>query len=280
MERFCSEIVEDVFEKVRTPTPPLPDYRVLENRIREFEAQNKEIGLFYSEVSYQLFLLLQKHVIERSGLDPMSHAWNFKARVIKEWIDQMSPSIDKTLLTERWEECVHISKKKPVDKSPSYSQFKSLLTQIATKLPDLNDKALEAQGIGKKKFKNEDEEQKFWAAHKDKLTEDLSIGILDELSCDDEFSRKKTIIDDQTLRFSHGPGYFDKLNRIKMFKQCEVESKRVLAKFSLKVKTNQCSFLSISFGDEEPQTSSRRRRRQEGSKEENAGRPQKGCQRC
>lgn len=240
VERFCSEIVEDVFQQVRTPTPPLPDYRILENRIREFEAQNKHLGLFYSEVSYQLFLLLQKHVVERSGLDPHTHAWGFQASKIKQWIDSMPASIDKTLLAERWEECVHISKKKPVDKSPSYQMFKSLLTQVATKLPELNEKALEAAGVAKKKFKNEDEEQKFFAAHKDKLAEDMAALVAEDLHTDDEFARKKLIIDDKDLRFVHGPGYFDKLGRIKLFKDSEVESKRVLAKFSLKVKTSQC----------------------------------------
>ena len=35
VERFCSEILNDIFEDVKTPTPALPDYNVEENREAE-----------------------------------------------------------------------------------------------------------------------------------------------------------------------------------------------------------------------------------------------------
>jgi hypothetical protein len=35
VERFCAEVVEDIFEKVKTPIPPRPDFTVPENRAVE-----------------------------------------------------------------------------------------------------------------------------------------------------------------------------------------------------------------------------------------------------
>lgn len=40
--RICSELIEDVVDGVRTPTPPPPDFSLQENREREFEAVNRE----------------------------------------------------------------------------------------------------------------------------------------------------------------------------------------------------------------------------------------------
>lgn len=35
VHRFCEEVVDDIFDRVKTPTPPLPDYSVQANRQKE-----------------------------------------------------------------------------------------------------------------------------------------------------------------------------------------------------------------------------------------------------
>jgi hypothetical protein len=52
---------------------------------------------------------------------------------------------------------------------------------------------------------------------------------------------KVKVVDQQRHRFVHGPDYINKLDRIKSYKDVEIEGKRILAKFSLKVKMDKCT---------------------------------------
>ena len=58
-------------------------------------------------------------------------------------------------------------------------------------------------------------------------------------------SLKSKILDLQPHRFIHGKDYLNKLNRIKGYKDVEIEGKRILAKFSLKIKTDKCKLVII-----------------------------------
>jgi hypothetical protein len=57
--RICREIVDEIVMRVRTPTPPRPDFTRYENREIEFEKMNKKKLLYYSDTSYKLFLDLE-----------------------------------------------------------------------------------------------------------------------------------------------------------------------------------------------------------------------------
>lgn len=241
MDRFCSEIVEDIFEHVKTPTPPLPDYNVEANREREFEVQNKRLGIWYSDTSYRMFLQLQEDVLRAAKLDD-SFRWHFSAEKIKENIQKIEDALDRQLMLTRWEECVHISKKKPANKSSYYNQFRALLANLSQKVPEIAEKNFEAQGLSKKKFKDKDEEAKFLATCKDKLEEDLGLKLLEEVKVEEEESFKIKILDDEKFRYKHDQEYISKLGRLKGPKDCEVEGKRVMAKFSLRVKMDKCRF--------------------------------------
>jgi hypothetical protein len=144
VERFCSEVVEDIFEKVKTPIPPRPDFTVPENRAVEyslinprFEEVNKMQGLWYSETAHNIFLRLVSDVKERLGLEHQSVVWDFKVTTLKEWIGLVDVTSERKKLQFRLEELVHISRKRPTNRSPLFPVFKvcgSLRLEIADEL--------------------------------------------------------------------------------------------------------------------------------------------------
>lgn len=62
--RICREIVDEIVMRVRTPTPPRPDFSRYENREIEFEKVNKKRLLYYSDTSYKLFQNLESQIRE------------------------------------------------------------------------------------------------------------------------------------------------------------------------------------------------------------------------
>jgi hypothetical protein len=66
--RICREIVDEIVLKVRTPTPPPPDYKVYENREIEFEKANRRRLLYYSDTGYNLFNNLAEEIKELANL--------------------------------------------------------------------------------------------------------------------------------------------------------------------------------------------------------------------
>lgn len=230
---------------MKTPTPPLPDYNIMANREAEFEVQNKMLGIWYSETSYRLFLQLQEDIIKYANLDVETTDWKFKAQNLRDRIDQVEDSFERGFLITRWEEIVHISRKKPVTKAPTFLNFVDVLKETAESLPSTSEKALEAAGLSKKKFKNEEEEKKFHESVKEKIEEELASKLLNDIHLDEARDLAHQIVNDQKYRFSQGEMFFDKLSRIKNPKDIEIEGKRVLAKYSLKVKMDKCNFCSI-----------------------------------
>jgi hypothetical protein len=127
--------------------------------------------------------------------------------------------------------------------------IKTLAKNIISQVPEFAEKVLETLGFGKKKFKNgiiflylDDEESKFMASFREKMEEDISAKILEGLSVPKDEEIKIRVIDHQRHRFVHGADYINKLDRIKGYKDVEIEGKRIIAKFSLKVKMDKCKF--------------------------------------
>ena len=190
-----------------------------------------------------MLLRLEEEVLRMTGLDD-SHRWHFSAQKIRDCINKVESPLDKQLLVTRWEECVHIARKKPANKSAYFHQFRSILSNLAHKLPETSEKNLEAQGLSKKKFKDKDEEAKFFSSCKEKLEEDLGSKLLEEIKVDEEEAFRVRLLEDKQHRFSHDSDYINKLSRIKGPKDVEAEGKRIMAKFSLRVKMDKCSFTS------------------------------------
>ena len=161
VERFCSEIVERYSGPRQDADPSSARLqhrgqqggRVVASKSR-FEQQNKKLGIWYSDVSYKMFVLLQADVFKEAEMNPHLQDWEFNASKIKSWIEKVNDPHNRALLQTRWEECVHICKTEPPTKSRYFSMFHDTLKAVTNKVPDLGDKVLEGLGYGKKKFKN------------------------------------------------------------------------------------------------------------------------------
>lgn len=79
------------------------------------------------------------------------------------------------------------------------------------------------------------------ATFREKMEEDLGLKMAEEMNIQEQDALKVKVLDLQHHRFVHGKDYINKLNRIRGYKDVEIEGKKVLAKFSLKVKMDKCT---------------------------------------
>ena len=69
-KNFFSEIMDDIVDRVRTPTPPLPEMDQPDVFSKEFELKNKKYGLWYGNYEMNAFKELIKDINQRLGTDP------------------------------------------------------------------------------------------------------------------------------------------------------------------------------------------------------------------
>ena len=215
-----------------------------------------------------MILRLRSDIFNDLGYDSHDSMWDFNISSIQSSIERIERELDRLLYRSRLNEIIHISRNKPVEKYSSYPQFKELIQNIAKIIPEMYDKNLEAQGFAKKKFKNDEEETKFMQGIKEKIEEELVVKGLEDLSIKDDECMMRRIVDQRDDRFVHGKEYIDKLYRIRGYNHVEYEGKRILAKYSLKVKMDKCINISCRVRAESTEDNSRGANRQEGSKEE------------
>jgi hypothetical protein len=79
------------------------------------------------------------------------------------------------------------------------------------------------------------------AAFREKMEEDLGTKMAEDMNVQDQDSLKVKVVDMQHHRFVHSKEYINKLGRIRGYKDVEIEGKKILAKFSLKVKMDKCT---------------------------------------
>jgi hypothetical protein len=79
------------------------------------------------------------------------------------------------------------------------------------------------------------------AQFREKMDEDLGAKLAEELNIQEQDALKVEVLDMRHHRFIHGKDYINKLSRIRCYKDVEIEGKKVLAKFSLKVKMDKCT---------------------------------------
>jgi len=65
-----NEIMNDIIEKVKTPTPPLPDLDDPEVCRREFESKNKDENLFYNPLVIKWWRDLELSIYQEKNIVP------------------------------------------------------------------------------------------------------------------------------------------------------------------------------------------------------------------
>jgi hypothetical protein len=81
-------------------------------------------GLWYSETAFNFFLRLLGDLTPLLGLGDLTAQWDFKVSTIREWIRIVDGAADRRRLQFRLDELIHISKKRPLNRSPLFPVFK------------------------------------------------------------------------------------------------------------------------------------------------------------
>jgi hypothetical protein len=97
-KNFFSEIMDDIVDRVRSPTPPLPDMDDPEVFAKEFELKNKKYGLWYGTYEMNAYkdLLIETH--KRLGTNPEEHYWDGSVDHIYSLIQSVSSEIQRSNL--------------------------------------------------------------------------------------------------------------------------------------------------------------------------------------
>jgi len=99
---MCSEIVGDVVNAVKTPTPPPPDYGLYMERLREFEAKNTKYNLWYTDEVNIWLTDLHQEVTNILNIELFE--WDFRTDTIKEKISNITDEFDREIMERRFVE--------------------------------------------------------------------------------------------------------------------------------------------------------------------------------
>jgi len=114
--RFISEILNDVIDEVRTPTPPLPD---LEDPVvckREFEEKNAKYSLYYTPIVMNLYRHFQAMIYEELHLTNENTYWDLNVDFLTDLINRVRENHVRENLERRWNDLLVLAKKKPPDR--------------------------------------------------------------------------------------------------------------------------------------------------------------------
>lgn len=114
--RFISEIINDVLDEVRTPTPPLPDLDDPEVCKREFEEKNAKYHVYYSPLVMNLYRQLQAIIYEELHLSIQDTYWDLNIDFLTDLINRVRDNSTRENFERRYNELLALAKKKPLDR--------------------------------------------------------------------------------------------------------------------------------------------------------------------
>jgi hypothetical protein len=141
IEKSMNEIVNDVVEAVKTPTPPLPDLEDPEICRREFEEKNKEQNLWYNPLVIKWFRHLENEIYEILKLNPQEMYWDLNVSYLSNLIQRVDDEEIKAFLEDRFASYVDLSKKRPVERSLIYPEIGKAVVKLVESVPALADNA-------------------------------------------------------------------------------------------------------------------------------------------
>ena len=139
-ERFVGEIINDILEEVRTPTPPLPDLDDPEVCKREFEEKNQKYHLYYTPLTMSLFRNLQKLVYDELyiDVDDPAHYWNLDVDYLREKISLVKDDFNHDAYLRRYWDLFKLAKKKPIHRSTLFNTCRKIVESIALEFDDIS----------------------------------------------------------------------------------------------------------------------------------------------
>lgn len=149
---FIDEIVDDIIDRVRTPTPPLPEMQEPTVFAKEFEEKNKKYGLWFGSYEMNAFYDLLKETHARLGTDPDAEFWDGSIDYIYNLIQKVEFDIARDNLLLTFNRLVSYSKKVPADRAMSYSEIKESLLRLCDTIPELDESTREEMGMPEYQF--------------------------------------------------------------------------------------------------------------------------------
>ena len=156
-KNFIDEVMQDLVDRVRTPTPPLPnlleekEYETPEQKTEffknEFEKVNHKYGLYYGEYEINAFqeLIYDTHL--RLGTSPDQDIWDGSIDYIYNLINKVEFEISRENLLITFNRLVNNCKRMPPNRSQSYEDLREVVTNICSTLPELDESLREEIGI-------------------------------------------------------------------------------------------------------------------------------------
>lgn len=142
-KQFFQEIMDDVIEKVRTPTPPLPEMQKPEVFAKEFEKKNHKYGLCYGEYEMNAFYDLINETHLRLGTSPEDDFWDGSIDHIYDMIQHVEFEMARNNLMVTFNRLVSYCKKRPAEKALSYNELRQAVIRLIDTVPELDEKIRE-----------------------------------------------------------------------------------------------------------------------------------------
>jgi hypothetical protein len=134
-DNTAMEILNDVIEAVKTPTPPLPDMSNPEIFREIFETNNKKYELWYTPSVQRAFVDLWEQIIRRMGKDIENEFWDGSVDSLEVLINEIvNPWTKKNFMTTLVR-LISYAKSKPLERAISYDVFSQVINKTAEVVP-------------------------------------------------------------------------------------------------------------------------------------------------
>lgn len=170
---FFNEIMLDILDGVRTPTPPLPNMEEPDVFSKEFEQINKKYNLWYGDYEMRAYKELIVETHSRLGTDPNEEYWDGSIDFIHNLINKIPYEIARDNLMLTFNRLVSYSKKVPTNRSQCYEDLRQVVINMCEKIPALDESIREETGMLEYHFEYEDDDTTEEAAHKMKEDREL-----------------------------------------------------------------------------------------------------------
>lgn len=115
-ERGVREIINDVLDNVKTPTPPLPDLDDPEVCKREFEEKNMRYNFYYTPMVVELWHNLRAELYQELFMKIEEHYWDLNVDSIAELIQDIKDEFRRGCFERRYRDLFHISNSRPIER--------------------------------------------------------------------------------------------------------------------------------------------------------------------
>lgn len=146
-KNFFREVIDDIIDKVRPSTPPLPNMESPDVFAKQFEEKNKKYGLWFGSYEMHAFKELIREAHARLGTNPEDYYWDGSIDQIYELIWKVQADIPRNNLMLTFNRLVSYSKKVPAERSLCYGELREAVLSICSTVPSLDESFREEMGM-------------------------------------------------------------------------------------------------------------------------------------